>query len=60
MQYLFSVLGSRFQFKHEFGLIVLDIITAYPEDTGEYTIRATNHLGSAHTSACITVIGKWI
>ncbi|XP_054706308.1 titin-like isoform X2 [Uloborus diversus] len=50
--------GSRFQVKHDFGHIVLDITTAYPEDTGEYTVRATNHLGSAHTSACITVIGK--
>ncbi|GFY64285.1 titin [Trichonephila inaurata madagascariensis] len=50
--------GSRFQTKHDFGLIVLDITTAYPEDTGEYTVRATNHLGSSHTSACITVIGK--
>ncbi|XP_035212215.1 LOW QUALITY PROTEIN: titin-like, partial [Stegodyphus dumicola] len=50
--------GSRFQAKHEFGHIILDILTAYPEDTGEYTVRATNHLGSAHTSACITVIGK--
>lgn len=27
-------------------------------DSGEYTVRATNHLGSAHTSACVRVIGR--
>uniref|UniRef100_T1GD99 Ig-like domain-containing protein n=1 Tax=Megaselia scalaris TaxID=36166 RepID=T1GD99_MEGSC len=27
-------------------------------DSGEYTCRATNHLGSAHTSACVRVIDR--
>ncbi|XP_067120871.1 titin [Centruroides vittatus] len=49
------MIGHRFQTYYDFGFVALDILTAYPEDTGEYTVRATNHLGSAHTSACVRV-----
>lgn len=50
--------GSRFRTYNDFGYVALDIIHVTSIDSGEYTVRATNHLGSAHTSACINVIIK--
>lgn len=50
--------GSRFRTYYDFGYVALDIIGATSMDSGEYTVRATNHLGSAHTSACVRVIGQ--
>lgn len=50
--------GSRFRTYNDFGFVALDIIHATAMDSGEYTVRAVNHLGSAHTSACVRVIGK--
>ncbi|EEB18956.1 conserved hypothetical protein [Pediculus humanus corporis] len=50
--------GSRFRTYYDFGYVALDIIQAQAFDSGEYTVRATNHLGSAHTSACVRVIGR--
>ncbi|KAJ8687530.1 hypothetical protein QAD02_023324, partial [Eretmocerus hayati] len=50
--------GSRFRTYYDFGYVALDIIHTSAQDSGEYTVRATNHLGSAHTSACINVIGR--
>lgn len=49
-------IGSRFKTYFDFGYVALDVIGAYSIDSGEYTCRATNHLGSDHTSACIQVI----
>ncbi|XP_031333998.1 titin-like [Photinus pyralis] len=42
--------GSRFRTYYDFGFVALDIIHATALDSGEYTVRATNQLGSAHTS----------
>lgn len=50
--------GSRFRTYYDFGFVALDIIHATALDSGEYTVRATNQLGSAHTSACVRVIGR--
>lgn len=50
--------GSRFRTYYDFGYVALDIVGAYATDSGEYTVRATNHLGTAHTSACVRVIGQ--
>lgn len=50
--------GSRFRTYFDFGFVALDIIGAYTTDSGEYTCRAENALGSAHTSACIKVLGS--
>ncbi|XP_022243271.1 titin-like [Limulus polyphemus] len=50
--------GSRIQTLYEFGFISLDLLTANAEDTGEFTVRATNHLGSSHTSSLVKVVGK--
>ena len=51
-------IGSRFRTYYDFGYVALDIIHTSAIDSGEYTVRATNHLGSAHTSACVRVIGR--
>lgn len=50
--------GSRFRTYYDFGHVALDIIHVSTVDSGEYTVRATNHLGSSHTSACVRVIGR--
>lgn len=50
--------GSRFRTYYDFGFVALDIVHATAYDSGEYTVRATNHLGTAHTSACVRVIGR--
>lgn len=47
--------GSRFRTYYDFGYVALDIIHVISADAGEYTVRATNALGSAHTSACVRV-----
>lgn len=51
-------IGSRFRTYNDFGFVALDIVHATAADSGEYTVRAVNHLGSAHTSACVRVIGR--
>lgn len=51
-------IGSRFRTYYDFGFVALDIIHTTALDSGEYTVRATNHLGSAHTSSCVRVIGR--
>ena len=50
--------GSRFKSYFDFGFVALDVIGVTALDSGEYTVRATNHLGSAHTSACVRIIGR--
>ncbi|XP_046465810.1 titin isoform X2 [Neodiprion pinetum] len=50
--------GSRFRTYYDFGFVALDIVHTTALDSGEYTVRATNHLGTAHTSACVRVIGR--
>ncbi|CAG5081160.1 Similar to sls: Titin (Drosophila melanogaster) [Cotesia congregata] len=51
-------IGSRFRTYYDFGFVALDIVGTTVLDSGEFTVRATNHLGSAHTSACVRVIGR--
>lgn len=51
-------IGSRFRTYYDFGFVALDIVHVTSLDSGEYTVRATNHLGSAHTSACVRIIGR--
>lgn len=47
--------GSRFVTKFDFGYISLDILDLFYQDSGEYTVRVTNQLGSAHSSASVRV-----
>ena len=48
-------IGSRFRTYSEFGFVALDVLDLTTADAGEYTVRATNQLGSAHTSAMVRV-----
>jgi hypothetical protein len=50
-------IGSRIRTYFDFGYVALDLYGVTMQDTGEYTARATNRLGSAHTSAQIKVTG---
>ncbi|CAG0890532.1 unnamed protein product [Cyprideis torosa] len=50
--------GSRVRTLHDFGFVGLDLADVYPEDTGTYTCKATNDLGSATTSAVLVVTAK--
>ncbi|XP_055645258.1 titin-like, partial [Toxorhynchites rutilus septentrionalis] len=50
--------GSRFKTYYDFGFVALDILHCTALDSGEYTVRATNQLGSSHTSACVRVITR--
>lgn len=43
----------------DFGIVTLDIAGAYPEDTGTFTVRATNSLGTDSSSATIRVAGTY-
>jgi len=50
--------GHRFRSVHDFGFAALDILSVYPEDSGEYTIRATNKLGTCTSSIRIDVSSR--
>ena len=50
--------GHRFRTVHDFGFAALDILSVYPEDSGEYTIKATNKLGSCTSSLKIDVSSR--
>lgn len=43
---------------HDFGYVSLDILYAYPEDTGEYMCKAKNAKGEATTQCKISVEGR--
>lgn len=55
LNYFFLISGSRFKTYYDFGYVALDIIHCTTYDSGEYTVRAVNTLGTAHTSACVRV-----
>lgn len=50
--------GSRFRTFCDFGFVILEISPVYPEDSGEYSCRATNEYGEAVTTASMKVSGK--
>lgn len=50
--------GHRFKSLHDFGYVALDILYAYPEDSGTYTVKATNDLGEANLTTEVRVIER--
>lgn len=50
--------GSRFRTFCDFGFVILEISPIYPEDSGEYSCRATNDYGEAVTTCTMRCTGK--
>ena len=50
--------GHRFRTTYDFGFVALDILYAYPEDSGTYTCRAINALGETSSTSNLVVQGK--
>ncbi|KAL3105626.1 hypothetical protein niasHT_021729 [Heterodera trifolii] len=50
--------AHRFRPMFDFGYVALDILYAYPEDSGTYTCVAQNELGEAQTSVELSVKPK--
>ncbi|CAG2063231.1 unnamed protein product, partial [Timema podura] len=50
--------GSRFRTFCDFGFVILEISPVYPEDSGDYSCRASNDYGEAVTTASMKVSGK--
>ena len=50
--------GSRFRTFFDFGFVILEMSPVYPEDSGEYSCRASNDYAEAVTVATMKVSGK--
>lgn len=50
--------GHRFRTTYDFGFVALDILYAYPEDSGTYTCVAKNVLGESKAQCSLQVSGK--
>ena len=50
--------GHRFRTFHDFGIVILDILYCYEEDSGEYECRAVNKVGSDVTKAQLKCVSK--
>ena len=57
--YAFFILGHRFRTFHDFGIVILDILYCYGEDSGEYMCKATNKYGTDTTKATLTCRCKY-
>ena len=51
--------GNRWRTTYDFGFVALDILYAYPEDSGTYTCVAKNVLGETKTQCSLQVSGKF-
>lgn len=49
--------GHRYRPIHDFGYVALSILSIVPEDSGTYTCRATNLLGSAEQTSYLSCKG---
>ncbi|XP_013787479.1 titin-like, partial [Limulus polyphemus] len=50
--------GHRFRTFHDFGIVILDILYCYGEDSGEYMCKATNRLGTDVTKTVLRCTSK--
>lgn len=50
--------GNRWRTSYDFGFAALDILGCYAQDSGTYTIKATNRLGTAESSVNVTIACK--
>ena len=51
--------GNRWRTSYDFGFAALDIIGAYAEDSGRYTLKATNVLGTAESHLDVKIARKF-
>lgn len=51
--------GHRFKTTYDFGFVALDILYAYPEDSGTYMCKARNAAGEAVTTSSVNITGKY-
>lgn len=51
--------GSRINVIYNFGYVALNIMHLRPEDSGTYTVRATNKAGECTCQASIQVISEY-
>ena len=52
-------IGHRFRPIHDFGYVAMDIVGLISEDSGTYTIRATNNVGSCEARATLKCKSKF-
>lgn len=52
--------AHRFRPMFDFGYVALDILYAYPQDSGTYTLIARNELGEVQGSVELQVTGKQV
>ncbi|KAA0201394.1 hypothetical protein HAZT_HAZT001733 [Hyalella azteca] len=50
--------GHRYRTFHDFGIVILDILYCYEEDSGVYEARAVNKLGEDKTTATLRCASK--
>lgn len=50
--------GHRYRTFHDFGIVILDILYCYEENSGVYECRATNKYGSDSTKSTMTCLSK--
>lgn len=50
--------GHRYRTFHDFGIVILDILYCYEEDSGVYEARAVNKLGEDKTTATLKCLSK--
>lgn len=53
------IIGHRFKTTYDFGFVALDVLYAYPEDSGTYMCKARNAVGEAVTTCSISVDCKY-
>ena len=51
--------GNRWRTSYDFGFAALDIIGAYAEDSGRYTLKAKNALGNAESHIEVKIQRKY-
>ena len=51
-------LGHRFRPLHDFGYVAMDILDLISEDSGTYTIRATNNVGTVEETVSLRCKSK--
>lgn len=50
--------GHRYRTFHDFGIVILDILYCYEENSGEYECRAVNKYGQDSTKATLKCVSK--